>query len=154
MSWRNSKECVVSENSFSKNFWRFSRKTPQWNWSFKQSCRLPGTNWECSSGKFMKFSEQISQEMLSLENVSTKIYFQKISHSIYLIYVLIFNGMCSEGLNIWIRHIVIFWTFTFKVKAKKYVKYSSFIQNISVFTKDFKNHKMYFKPLISGKKFF
>ena len=29
--------------------------------------------------------------------------------------------------------------------------YSSFIQNISVFTKDFKNHKTYFKPLISGK---
>ena len=29
--------------------------------------------------------------------------------------------------------------------------YSSFIQNISLFTKDFKNHKIYFKPLISGK---
>ena len=29
--------------------------------------------------------------------------------------------------------------------------YSSFIQNISVFTKDFKNHKTYFKPLVSGK---
>ena len=29
--------------------------------------------------------------------------------------------------------------------------YSSFIQNISVFTKDFKNQKTYFEPLISGK---
>ena len=29
--------------------------------------------------------------------------------------------------------------------------YSSFIQNISVFTKDFKNYKTYFKSLISGK---
>ena len=29
--------------------------------------------------------------------------------------------------------------------------YSSFIQNISVFTKDLKNHRKYFKPLISGK---
>ena len=28
---------------------------------------------------------------------------------------------------------------------------SSFIQNISVFTKDFKNHKTYFAPLINGK---
>ena len=28
---------------------------------------------------------------------------------------------------------------------------SSFIQNITVFTKDFENHKTYFKPLISGK---
>ena len=28
---------------------------------------------------------------------------------------------------------------------------SSFIQDISVFTKDFKNHKTYFEPLISGK---
>ena len=29
--------------------------------------------------------------------------------------------------------------------------YSSFIQNMSVFTKDFKNYQTYFKPLISGK---
>ena len=39
----------------------------------------------------------------------------------------------------------------YKVEAKKCLNYSSFIQNISVFTKDFKNHKVYFKPLISGK---
>ena len=38
-----------------------------------------------------------------------------------------------------------------KLKQKICLDYSSFIQNISVFTKDFKNHKTYFKPLISGK---
>ena len=52
----------------------------------KQSCRLLNTYWECSSGKFMKFSGELSQKLLSngsscnwlsLENVLTKIYFSK-----------------------------------------------------------------------------
>ena len=52
----------------------------------KQSCRLLKTYWECSSGKFIKFSGELSQKLpsngsfcnwLSLENISTKIYFSK-----------------------------------------------------------------------------
>ena len=54
----------------------------------------------------MKFSEQLSQKTpakaASPINCHWKIFrpkyiFQKISHSIFLIYVLIFNGMCSQG---------------------------------------------------------
>ena len=44
-----------------------------------------------------------------------------------------------------------FWiTFESEVKSM-FRNYSSFIQNMSAFTKDFKNHKTNFKPLISGK---
>ena len=58
-------------------------------------------NFFCSSGKF---SEQVSQETpanagfcnkLSLEKVSTKIYFSK-----YISFDLIFNDMCSQGLSV------------------------------------------------------
>ena len=41
--------------------------------------------------------------------------------------------------------------FYLKLKQKTCLDYSSFTQNISVFTKDSKNHKTYFKHLISGK---
>ena len=54
-----------------------------------------------------------------------------------------------QELNIWIiRQIVMFKVLLLKLKQKNM---SSFIQNISVFTKDFKNHKTYFTPLINGK---
>ena len=53
-----------------------------------------------------------------------------------------------QELNIRIKRIVYFKLLVLKLKQKNM---SSFIQNISVFTKDFKNHKTYFKPLISGK---
>ena len=36
-------------------------------------------------------------------------------------------------------------------QKRMFRNYSSFTQNISVFTKDFKNYKTYFKPLISSK---
>ena len=58
----------------------------------------------------MKFSEQLSQETHRRMPASAischwkmfrpKYIFQKISHSIFLIYVLIFNGICSQGLSV------------------------------------------------------
>ena len=42
-------------------------------------------------------------------------------------------------------------TVVFENSKKICLDYSSFIQNISVFAKDFKNPKTYFKPLIGGK---
>ena len=63
MLWRNSKECVVSENSFSKNFVNFQEKRPgEIAFLNKVTGYLTLTYWECSSGKFIKFSEQLSQE--------------------------------------------------------------------------------------------
>ena len=59
---RNTKECVVFENSCSKNLVNFQEKNPSEIAFFKKSCRLPDTYWECFSGKCMKFSEQVSQE--------------------------------------------------------------------------------------------
>ena len=61
------------------------------------------------------------------------------SHSSCLIYVL--------------AYIIIYETFIFEFAAKKgmFRNYSSFIQNLSVFTKDFKNHKTLWQPLRSGK---
>ena len=49
------------------------------------------------------------------------------------------------------KHVMKKLTVVFENSKKICLDYSSFIQNISVFTKDFKNHKAYFKPLISGK---
>ena len=133
-----------------------------------------------------------------------KYIFQKVSQSIFLIYVLIFNGVCSEGLTeaatgYVLRNFVKFmgkhmfmtlffnkvaglwpgtllkmrlWHRCFPVNFAKFLRttlcgcflnkayyyilnfyfsswsnkvcYSSFIQNISVFIKDFNNHKTYF----------
>ena len=113
---------------------QISKKTSRWNCFFKESCRLPDTEWEFSSGKFMKFSEQLSQESfcnkMSLKNVSTKIYFSKnisfdFSHLCFHIQWHVLPRIkCItnvQELNIWIRRIFIFSTFTFKVEGKKYV---------------------------------
>ena len=122
MLWRNSKKCVVSKNSCSKNFINFQEKH-RWNCFFKQSCRLPDTYWECSSGKFMKFSEQLSREKpanagfcnyLLLKNVSTKIYFSKnvsfdFSHLCFDVQWHVFPGIKFatdvQELNIWIMEV-------------------------------------------------
>ena len=45
-----------------RKFRTFPRKTFPWNCFFIKNFRLPDTYWECSSGKFMKFSEQFSQK--------------------------------------------------------------------------------------------
>ena len=66
------------------------------------SCSLPDIYWECSSGKFMTFSQQLSQKTHKwrlLQLVVTRkccdrnIFFKK-SDSIFLIYVLICNDIC------------------------------------------------------------
>ena len=84
-------------------FWRWINKiskvcyeeTFPWNCFFKQSSRLPGTYWECSSGKFMKFSEQFSEKTPAMaasaischwKMFRPKHIFQKISHSFYNYY--------------------------------------------------------------------
>ena len=60
--------------------------------------------------KFMNFSGQLLRETpanAGFCNCHWKMFrpkyiFQKISHSIFLIYVLIFNGMCSQGLSVYL----------------------------------------------------
>ena len=108
MLWRNTKKCVVFENSCLKNFVNVQEKHPgEIAFLSKVAGYLTLTgnvflgNFFCSSGKF---SEQVSQETpanagfcnkLSLEKVSTKIYFSK-----YISFDLIFNDMCSQGLSV------------------------------------------------------
>ena len=55
-------------------------------------------------------------------------------------------------LNIWIWHVILFFELLLlKLKQEDVLRsYSSFYQNISVFIKDIKNHKTYFKPFIRG----
>ena len=162
MLWRISKECVVSENSCSKKFRKFLRKTSMWNYFFKQSLRLPVTCWECFSGEIYEIFRSaftrntckwcLLQLVVTGKHFDQNIFSTKKSYSIFLIYVLIFiiiiintlfkigkKNLCSSAknlqsnwhrikciadvqeLNIWIRCIVIFLNFTFKVEAKKYV---------------------------------
>ena len=153
MLWRNSKESVVFEK-----FCKFHRKTSPWN------CRLCDTYWECFPGKFLKFSEQLSQEtpatpasaischwkMFQPKYIFSKNISFGFSHLFFDIQWHLFPGIkCItdvQELNIWISHIVIFKLLFLKLKNM-----SSYIQNISVFTTNFKNYKTYFKPLISGK---
>ena len=56
-----SQNANVSENSSSKNFVNFQEKHPG-EIAFSAICRLSDTYWECSTRKFMKFSEQASKE--------------------------------------------------------------------------------------------
>ena len=85
---KNGNKYVFSENSCEKIFLKFPRKTFPWNCFFKQNCRVPDTYWECFS------AISCLRKIIRLKNI-----FQKIFHSIFLIYVLIFNGICSQGLK-------------------------------------------------------
>ena len=116
--YEETQKCVVSDNSYLKNFVNFQEKHP------------------CEIG----FLNKVAGYMGLTANVLQ----WNLSHSIW------YSVACAPRDQVYNRCSRI------KYLTKAYCHilnfyFSSFIQNISVFTKDFKNHKTYFKPLISGK---
>ena len=109
MLWRNSKECVVSENSCSKNFINFQEKHPR-EIAFlikvlgylTLTGNVPlGNLWNFQNSFYKKHPRMpVSAISCHWKMFRPKYIFQKISHSIFLIYVLIFNGMCSQGFSV------------------------------------------------------
>ena len=109
MLQRNSKECLVSGNSCSKNFINFHEKHPG-EIAFLNKVAghqtltgnvLLGNLWNFH-GSFHKKHQQMPASAISChwKMFRSKYIFQKISHSIFLIYDLILNGICSQGLSV------------------------------------------------------
>ena len=106
---KNGNKYVVSENSCSKNFANFQEKhPPEIAFMNKVTGYLTLTGnvllenlWNFQSSFHKKHSRMVASAI----NYSWKIFrpkyiIPKIFHSIFLIYLLIFNGMCSQGLSV------------------------------------------------------
>ena len=106
---KNDNKYIVSENSCSKNFVNFQEKHPcEIAFLNKVAGYLTltgnvflGNLWNFQNS----FPKKHLQMMASAISYNWKMFwpkyiFQKISHLIFLIYVLIFNGMCSQGLSV------------------------------------------------------
>ena len=106
MLWRNTKECVVSENSCSKMFVNFQEKHPMkllFEAKLQVTWHLLGIFfWEIYEIIRRSFARNTREcrllQLVSLENVSTKTYFSK-----NISFDSIFSGMCFQGLSMYNR---------------------------------------------------
>ena len=106
---KNDNKYVVFENSCSKNFMYFQEKHPC-EIAFLNKVAgyltltgnvLLGNLWNFQNNFHKKHPWMVASAIsYNWKMFWPKYIFQKISPSIFLIYVLIFNGMCSQGLNV------------------------------------------------------
>ena len=142
MLWRNSKECVVSENSCSKNFINFQEKHPG-EIAFLNKVAgyltltgnvLLGNLWNFQNSFHKKHPQMPASELVVTENVSTKIYFSKnisfdFSHLCFDIQWHVFPGIKFttdvQELNIWIKRV--------KLKQKMFKLFFVYSKYISIY---------------------
>ena len=95
---KNGNKYVASENSCSKNFVQIQEKPPH---EIAFLNKILGKLLNSQNSFHKKHAWMVASAInCHWKMFSPKYIFQKISHSIFFVYVLIFSGMCSQGLSV------------------------------------------------------